>query len=107
MRKTAIFLAAALWAGSVIAAVSLAPKTSKGAKPGKPITATGVLTDDKANDNKVTIRFHTDVERHRIEAMQVLPGKPSRKVPATKKEEQRDIDCLPWPGTAHNAHSLR
>ena len=35
----------------------------------------------------VTIRFLTDVERHRIDAMQVFPAKPSRKLPATKKEE--------------------
>jgi hypothetical protein len=26
--------------------------------------------------DRVTIRFHTDVERHRSEALQVLPAKP-------------------------------
>ena len=44
MRKTVIFLATALLAGSVIAA-----DNPKDAKPGKPITATGVLTE---NDSK-------------------------------------------------------
>jgi hypothetical protein len=44
MRKAAIFLAAALLAGSASAADS-----PKDAKPGKPITAVGVLTDNKAN----------------------------------------------------------
>ncbi len=43
MRKAAIVLAAALLTGSLIAADS--PKI---AKPGKPITAVGVLTDNKA-----------------------------------------------------------
>jgi hypothetical protein len=33
--------------------------------------------------DRVTIRFHTDVERHRIETLQVFPAKP----PATKREE--------------------
>ncbi len=44
MRKAAIFLAATLWASGVIAADS-----PKNAKPGKPTTATGVLTE---NDSK-------------------------------------------------------
>jgi len=35
--------------------------------------------------DRVTLRFHTDVERHRIEALQVLPAKPSP--PATTNEE--------------------
>ena len=43
MRKAAIFLAAALLAGSASAADS-----PKDAKPGKPITALGVLTDNKS-----------------------------------------------------------
>jgi hypothetical protein len=42
MRTTAILLAAALWASGGIAADS-----PKDAKPGKPIAATGVLTDNK------------------------------------------------------------
>ena len=37
--------------------------------------------------DRVTIRFHTDVERHRIETMQVRPGQAQRGPPATKKEE--------------------
>jgi hypothetical protein len=42
MRRAAIVLAGALWAGSVIAADS-----PRDAKPGKAIAATGVLTDNK------------------------------------------------------------
>ena len=33
--------------------------------------------------DRVTIRFHTDVERHRIETLQVFPAKP----PATRNEQ--------------------
>ena len=44
MRKTAIVLAAAWLAGGAIAA-----DNPRDAKPGKPITASGVLTDNKAN----------------------------------------------------------
>ena len=33
--------------------------------------------------DRVTIRFHTDVERHRIDALQVFPAKP----PATSNEQ--------------------
>ena len=29
----------------------------------------------------VTIKFHTDVERHRIDTMQVTPGKPADSQP--------------------------
>jgi hypothetical protein len=36
---------------------------------------------------KVTIRFHTDVERHRIEALQVLSAKPGGGPPATGNQE--------------------
>ena len=196
MRKAAIVLAAALLAGGVVAAAS-----PKEAKPGKPITAVGVLTDNKAdvamiwvdgedaptkfalaegfdkntfgfppkgkgvfvpdrvqftylkgddgnkvltmqraktplkgtvtgevrfsNDfwvavkpkngpldgyaiswppgnmvarlkalkkgDRVTIRFHTDVERHRIEAIQVFPAKPSRKPPELPKKRNSGI----------------
>ncbi len=192
MRKAAIVLAAALLAGGVIAADS-----SKDAKPGKPIAAVGVLTDNKANvamiwvdgedapakfalaegfdkntfgfppkgrgvfvpdrvrftyvkgdggnkvlamqkaktplkgtvtgevrfsndfwvavkpehgpldgyaitwppgnmvarlkalkkGDRVTVRFRTDVERHRIEALQVLPAKPGGGPPATRNGE--------------------
>ncbi|MGO8753032.1 MAG: hypothetical protein ACLQNE_44385 [Thermoguttaceae bacterium] len=44
MRKAAIVLASALWAGGVIAADS-----PKDANPDKPVSAVGVLTDNKAN----------------------------------------------------------
>ena len=37
--------------------------------------------------DRVTIRFHTDVERHRIETMQVFAAKPGSEPPAKKKEE--------------------
>ncbi len=37
--------------------------------------------------DRVTIRFHTDVERHRIEALQVLPARPSDGSPAATKEK--------------------
>ena len=37
--------------------------------------------------DRVTVRFHTDVERHRIEALQVLPAKPGGEPPATRNEE--------------------
>jgi hypothetical protein len=36
--------------------------------------------------DRVTIRFHTDVERHRIEALQVFPAKPGGGPPAAKTE---------------------
>ena len=36
--------------------------------------------------DRVSIRFHTDVERHRIDTLQVFPAKPAA-TPATKKEE--------------------
>ena len=46
----------------------------------------------------VTIRFHTDVERHRIDAMQVFPAKPSRKLPATRKRNSGDrLEAMPLP----------
>ncbi|MCE9544531.1 MAG: hypothetical protein K8T25_03265 [Planctomycetia bacterium] len=35
----------------------------------------------------VTIRFHTDVERHRIDALQVLPAKPGGAPAAAKNEK--------------------
>lgn len=47
MRKAAIVLAATLLAGGVIAADVIAADSPKDAKPGKPIAATGVLTDNK------------------------------------------------------------
>ena len=50
MQKAAIVLAAALLTGRVFAAVS-----PKDAKPGKPITAVGVLTDNKANDTMIWV----------------------------------------------------
>ncbi len=37
--------------------------------------------------DRVTIKFHTDVERHRIETLRVLPAKPGGGHPATKTEE--------------------
>ena len=37
--------------------------------------------------DRVTIRFHTDVERHRIEALQVFPVKPGGGSPSTRNEE--------------------
>jgi hypothetical protein len=37
--------------------------------------------------DRVTIKFHTDGERHRIDTLQVFPAKPGGKPPATKKEE--------------------
>ena len=37
--------------------------------------------------DRVTIRFHTDVERHRIEALQVLSAKPAGGSPSTRHEE--------------------
>jgi hypothetical protein len=37
--------------------------------------------------DRVTIRFHTDSERHRIETLQVLPAKPGGGPPATRSEE--------------------
>lgn len=37
--------------------------------------------------DRVTIKFHTDVERHRIDTMQVFPAKPSSEHPATKNEK--------------------
>ena len=55
MRKAAIFLAATLWASGVIAADS-----PKNAKPGKPTTATGVLTEN--DSKKVGIMIWVDGE---------------------------------------------
>jgi len=37
--------------------------------------------------DRVTIKFHTDVERHRIEALQVLSPKPSGGAPAMRNEK--------------------
>ena len=50
MQKAVIFLAAALLARGVIAAES-----PKDARPGKPITALGVLTDNKANATMIWV----------------------------------------------------
>jgi len=40
--------------------------------------------------DRVTIKFHTDVERHRIEALEVLPAKPGKVSPAKRKEEETE-----------------
>jgi hypothetical protein len=37
--------------------------------------------------DRVTIKFYTDVERHRIESMQVFPAKPNGAPPAAKGEK--------------------
>ncbi|MGA2034289.1 MAG: hypothetical protein ABSG68_18745 [Thermoguttaceae bacterium] len=37
--------------------------------------------------DRVTLKFHTDVERHRIETLQVLPAKPGGGPPATRNEQ--------------------
>ena len=37
--------------------------------------------------DRVTIKFYTDVERHRIESLQVLPAKPGKEPAAASNEE--------------------